>query len=206
MVPKLQSLTLLFTKRAVLLVPCIVLIFFTKSQNNLNYLSAKKHSTSKPDNTFKHKLCYQEFPGVYDWRQHKNTQHGFFIKSANVDLDDIINEVDDTNLKEELTSCLHFSADSDLERARQKKPPYAVENLNTTIVDEELYHFFSNLRFVAKVMLVFGFILNYREDGGFWWFYAHENNTLVDWFKLVCTKEGLTELWNFLDKIDVIES
>ena len=50
--------------------------FSTKSQNDLNYHIAKKHSAPKPDITFKCKLCYQEFPGFYAVRQHKNTQHG----------------------------------------------------------------------------------------------------------------------------------
>ena len=39
--------------------------FSTKSQNDLNYHIAKKHSALKPSRvTFKCKLCYQESPGV----------------------------------------------------------------------------------------------------------------------------------------------
>ena len=45
--------------------------FSTKSQTDLNYHIAKKHSAPELDVTFKCKLCYQEFP-----RQHRNTQHG----------------------------------------------------------------------------------------------------------------------------------
>ena len=37
--------------------------FSTKSQNDLNYHIAKKHSVPKPDITFECKLCYAEFPG-----------------------------------------------------------------------------------------------------------------------------------------------
>ena len=55
--------------------------FSTKSQNDLNYHIAKKHSAPKPDVTFKCKLCYQEFPGFYALRQHRNTQHGMQIGS-----------------------------------------------------------------------------------------------------------------------------
>ena len=36
--------------------------FSTKSQNDLNYHNAKKHSAPKPDFTFKCKLCYAEIP------------------------------------------------------------------------------------------------------------------------------------------------
>ena len=37
--------------------------FPTKSQNDLNYHIAMKHSAPNFDVTFKCKLCYQEFPG-----------------------------------------------------------------------------------------------------------------------------------------------
>ena len=42
--------------------------FSTKSQNDLNYHISMKHIASKPDITFKCKLCFQEFPGFYALR------------------------------------------------------------------------------------------------------------------------------------------
>ena len=52
----------------------------------------------------------------------------------------------------------------------------------------------------------FGFILKNIEDGGFRYFYAHGNNTLLDRSKLVCTHDNLAKLKDFLIKTDVIES
>ena len=71
--------------------------FFTKSQNDLNYRIAEKHSASKPDVTFNFKLCYQEFPGFYALRQHRNTQHGLQIGSGtrDVDVERIVGDVED---------------------------------------------------------------------------------------------------------------
>ena len=66
--------------------------------------------------------------------------------------------------------------------------------------------FFNNLKCAAKVYLAFGFILKNIEDGGFRYFYAHENNTLLDRSKLVCTHDDLANLKDFLNKTDVIES
>ena len=60
--------------------------FYTKSQSDLNYHIAKKHSAPKPDITFKCKLCYQEFPGFYVLRQHRNNQHGMQIGSRTKDV------------------------------------------------------------------------------------------------------------------------
>jgi len=99
--------------------------------------------------------------------QHKNTKHGFPIRKTNVNSDKIINEVDDTNLKEELPSCYHFLVDSKLEKARHKVFHYAVENLNETVVNEKLDQFFDILKCAAKVNLAFGFILRNIEYGGF---------------------------------------
>ena len=81
-----------------------------------------------------------------------------------------------------------------------------METLNETIVNEKLDHFFNNLRCAAKVNLAFGFNLKNKEVGGFRYFYAHENNTLLDRSKFVCTHDDLAKLKDFLNKTDVIES
>ena len=182
--------------------------FSTKSQNDLNYHIAKKYSAPRPDITFKCKLCFHEFPGFYALRQHRNTQHGMQIGSGtrDADVEHIVGDVKDHRLREELRCCQHFLVDSELERARHKVFNYAVETLNETIVNEKLDHFFNNLKRAAKVNLAFGFILKNIEDGGFRYFYAHENNTLLDGSKLVCTHDDLAKLKVFLNKTDVIES
>ena len=120
--PKLQSLILPVTRRVVLLVHCIV-VLYPMSQflhkipkwSELLYI-AKKHSAPKPDNTFKFKLCYQEFPGFYALRQHRNTQHGMQIGSGTKDHEHIVGDVGDQRLREELRSCQHFLVDSKLEK------------------------------------------------------------------------------------------
>ena len=182
--------------------------FFTKFQNDLNYHIPKKHSAPKPDITFKCKLCYQEFPGIYALRQHKNTQLGIQIgsRTSDVDVEHVMRDNEDHKLREELRSCQHFLVDSELERARHKVFNYAVETLNKTIVNEKLDHFFNNLKYAAKMNLAFGFILKIIEDGGFRYFYAHENNTLLDRSKFVCTHDDLAKLKAFLNQTDVIES
>ena len=95
--------------------------------------------------------------------------------------------------------------DWELERGRHKFN-YAVKTLNETIVNEKLDHLFNNLKCAAKVNLAFGFILKNIEDGGFRYFYAQKNNTLLDRSKLVCTHDDLAKLKDFLNKTDVIES
>ena len=73
-------------------------------------------------------------------------------------------------------------------------------------MNEKLDHFFNILKCAAKVNLAFGFILKNIEDGGFRCFYAHENNTLLDRSKLVCTHDDMAKLKDFFNRTDVIES
>ena len=127
-------------------------------------------------------------------------------RSRDVDVEHKFGDVEDQSLREELRSCQHFLVDSELERARHEVFNYAVETLNEIFVNEKLDHFFNNLKCAAKVNLAFGFILKNMEEGGFRYFYAHENNTLLDRSKLVCTLDDSAWLKVFLKKTDVIES
>ena len=126
--------------------------------------------------------------------------------TRDVDVEHIVGDVGDQRLREELRSCQHFLVDSELERARHKVFNYAVETLNETIVNKKHDYFFNNSKCAAKVNLAFGFILKNIEDGGFSYFYAHENNTLLDRSKLKCTHDDLAKLKDFLNQTDVIES
>ena len=208
-VPKLQETILYVTKRcSVGTLYCTQCPNFSEIQNDLKYHIARKHSARTLGVTFKCKLCYQKFPGFYALRQHRKTQHGMLIGSGtrDVDVEHIVGDVEDDILREELRSCRHFLVDSELERARHKVFNHAVETLNETIVNEKLDHFFNNLKCAAKVNLAFGFILKNIENGGFRYFYAHENNTLLDRSKLVCTHDDLAKLKDVLNKTDVIDS
>ena len=133
----------------------------------MNYHIDKKHNNPKPVVTFKCKLCYQKFAAFYALSQHKNTQHSSSNKTANVDPEDNINEIDDANLERKLRSSQHFLVDSEIERARHKVFNYAVEALSETILNEKFENFFNNSNCAAKLNLVFGFTLKNKEDGGF---------------------------------------
>ena len=77
--------------------------------------------------------------------------------------------------------------------------------LNETIVKQKLDHSFNTLKGVAKVNLAFGYISKKIEDGGFRWFYAPANKTLLGRLKLVCTNDDLAKYKGILNKTDVIE-
>ena len=126
-------------------------------------------------------------------------------RTRDLDVEHIVGDVEDHILREELRSCQHFLVDSELERARHKVFNYAVEILNETIVNEKVDFFFNILKCAAKVNLAFGFILKSIDNGGFIYFYAHENNTLLDRSKFLCTHDDLAKLKGFLNLTDVID-
>ena len=127
-------------------------------------------------------------------------------ETRDVDVEHLVGDVEYHRLREVLRSCEHFLVDLELERARHKVFNYAVETLNETIVNEKLDHFFNNLKCTAKVNLAFGIFLKNIKDGGFKYFYAHGNKTLLDRSKFVCTHVDLAKVRDFLNKTDVIDS
>ena len=133
----------------------------------MNCQIAKKHSAQKSDVAFKCKFCHEEFPGFHAIRQRRKNQPGFPIKSADVELNDFINNMNHMDLKGELRSCQQFPVVSQLERARHNTLNFAIENLNATKMNEKLDHFFNILRSAVKVNLAFGFILKNTKDGKF---------------------------------------
>ena len=156
--------------------------FFTKSRDDLNYHLAKQHSAAGPSKTNKCKLCHAQFPGFHALRQHKNTQHGKQIDfgASNNDVEDIVGDVTDQRLREELQSCRHFLVDSEKQKGRQSVFNFVVNNLTAQVIEEKLDRVLDELKCVAKLILALGFIPKNIEDGKFRYFYAHENNTLLE--------------------------
>ena len=127
-------------------------------------------------------------------------------RTRDVDVEHKMGDVEDLRLREELRSRQYFLEDSEHERARHKVFNYAVETLNETIVNEKFDHFLKIFKCAANVNLALGFILKNIEDGGFRYFHAHEKNTPLVRSKLVCTRDDLAKLKDFLNNTDVIES
>ena len=74
------------------------------------------------------------------------------------------------------------------------------------LLTSNLIIFSNNLKCAAKMNLAFGFILKNIEDGGFRYFHTHENITLLERSKLMCTRDDLPKLEISFNKADVIES
>ena len=178
--------------------------FFTKSRDDLNYHIAKKHSVPRPSITYKCKLCYPEFPGFYAIRQHKNIQNGTQVgfRANNIDVGDIVGDVDDQNLREQLESCKHFWTDTEMENGRHRVFNFAMSSFDISLLNDKLDYVFKELKCAAKVNIAFGFVLKNIEDGMCRYLYAHENNTIMEKSKLVCTQADMTNLRDRMQNMD----
>ena len=178
---------------------CIVQIipnFSTKLRDNLNYHTAKKHSVPRLSKAYKCKLCYAEFPGFYALRQHKDTQHGTQIGcgASNIDVEVIVGDVVDQSLREELESCKLFLIDTEMENGRHRVFNFAMSPFDMSLLIDKLDYVFKELKCGAKVNLAFGFVLKNVEDGSCRSFYTHENNTVMERSKFVCTQADMTNV------------
>ena len=153
--------------------------FFTKSRDVLNYHIAKKHSTPRVKNTQNFKTCFKEFSGFYALRQHKTSEHGIQVKIAEIDVYNFL-EDEDAELMELLQACQHFLVDSELEKGRHRVFTFAMSTFDNSLVNKKLDLVVKELKCAAKVNLAFGFVLKNVNDGSCRYFYAHENNTVME--------------------------
>ena len=120
-------------------------------------------------------------------------------------MEDIVENVDDQSLRDELQSCRHFQVDSEIQKGRQSVFNFAVNNLTAQVIEEKLDRVLDELKCVPKLNLALGFFLKNTKDGIFRYFYAHENNTLLEQSKVVSNKDDMVKLKKILKKTDVIE-
>ena len=128
--------------------------FSTTFPDDLNYRKAENCRALKPVVKSKFKHCYHKFSDVYALRQHKNTQHSFPIKTARVQLEDILTENDDSNLEEELRSRQHILVFSEIKPIKHKIFNYALKKQDATIVDEKLDPFFNSKSLILDVLSI----------------------------------------------------
>ena len=100
-------------------------------------------------------------------------------------------DVDDQKMREELESCKQLLTDTEMENGRHRVFNSAMSSFDISLLNDKLDYVFKEPKCAAKVNLAFGLVLKNVEDGMCRYFYAHENNTVMEKSKLVCTLENL---------------
>ena len=126
------------------------------------------------------------------------------MKSAEFDVNNLF-EDDDADLKEELQAYQQFLVDSEFEKGRHRVFNFAMSTFDNSLINQKLNLVFRGLKCAAKINLAFGFVLKNVEDGSFEYFYAQENNTVMERSKLECTPDDSTNLKEKLQKMDIVD-
>ena len=100
----------------------------------------------------------------------------------------------------------HFLVDFEIQNGRHSVSNFVVNNFTAQVFDKKLDRLLDELKSAVKLNLAFGFILKKIEDGKFKYFYAHENNTLLEQSKLLSIKDDAAKSKEILKKTDVTES
>ena len=120
-------------------------------------------------------------------------------------MEDRVGDVDDQSSGEELESCKHFLTDTEMEIGRHRVFNFAMSSSDMSLLNDKLDYVFKELKCAAKVKLAFGFVLKNIEDGMCSYFYAHENNTIMEKSKLVSTRADITNLKSRMQKMDIVD-
>ena len=81
-----------------------------------------------------------------------------------------------------------------MENGRHRVFNFAMSSFDISLLNDKLDYVFKKLRCAAKLNLAFGFIPKYIEDGMWRYFYAHENNTVLENSKLEFTPDDIVNL------------
>ena len=92
-----------------------------------------------------------------------------------------------------------------MENGRHRVFNFGLSSFDMSLLNDKLDYVFKELKFAAKVNLAVGFVLKNIEDGMCRYFYAHENNTIMERAKLVCTQADMTNLKDRMQKKDIVD-
>ena len=113
--------------------------------------------------------------------------------------------VDDQSLRQELESCKHFLSDTEMENGRHRVFNFAMSSFDVSLLNDRLDYVFKKLKCAAKGNLAFGFVLKNIEDRMCRYFYAHENNTIMERAKPVCAQADMTNLKDRMQKMVIVD-
>ena len=92
-----------------------------------------------------------------------------------------------------------------MENGRHRVFNFAMSSFDMPLLNDNLDYVFKELKCAAKVNLAFGLKLKNVEDGSCRYFYTHENNTVMQRSKLVCTQADMTNLKHRMQKMDNVD-
>ena len=93
-----------------------------------------------------------------------------------------------------------------MENGRHRVFNFAMSSFDISLLNDKLDYVFKELKCAAKFNIEVGFVLkNIERMECADFFYAHQNNTVMEKSKLVCTPEDFVNLKEKMQKMDIID-
>ena len=115
-------------------------------------------------------------------------------------------EKDNEQLQQDLSACQLFFDDTEMANGRHRMFNFKLCKLNPNEINEKLKEVFEKLSCAAKVNLAHGFFLCNVDTDDYRYFYAHENNTFVENYHMICSKGDLVSLQDRVEKMELEET
>ena len=184
--------------------------FTAKTKEELDYHTAEKHRKEYLTRNFTCTECMLTFHSFYALRKPKQTLHGSQSQSnvtvsGKVDLDTIMGDHANQQLREELRNVEHFLVDSESIRGTQHVFNFALTELSPTVMAEKLRLVFANLDNSAKINISLGFVLRNIESDYCRYYYAHENSLSFNRSQLLSNEKDLDNVIAKLSLGDFVE-
>ena len=92
-----------------------------------------------------------------------------------------------------------------MENGRRRVFNFAMLSFEIFLLNDKMDYVIKELNCAAEVNLAFGKVLKNLEDGMCRYYSAHENNTIMESSKLLCTQVDMTNLKDRLQKMDFVD-
>ena len=108
-------------------------------------------------------------------------------------------------LKEDMSACQISLMDMEMENGRYKVFTFQMPKSDTRSINEKLKEVFNKIDLAAKIDIALRFVLRKVQTGEYWYYYAHENNTLVEKLPLLRTKADLITIQGKYENFDIVQ-
>ena len=180
--------------------------FYCKTQKKLHHIAIKR-GVSYPDVNTKYSCCEKEPPSYYTLQKHKHSEHGKRSQMRNLimDLDSLMNDQQDLEQREVLTTCKQFLVVSELVGGGQQNSHYASKFIDPTFLRDTLQLVCETLQCAAKIELALEIVLRNVEDGKDCYFYEQGKLVFPVKSRLFDNNEDLLELRKIVDILNIAE-
>ena len=184
--------------------------FSTANNNDMQYHIAAKHGRTPHTEKYQCALCGERLKTAYQLAQHKQSEHRTSGRSRQeVENLDLGVYGDDPALQAELATVRHLLADSVSRGKKQNVYNFQLTSIDAAHTESKiqviLKDVLTDLPCAAKIHVSFGFVLRNVEDESFRYFYAEENNRVLQHPVLVQNGNDMDNLLAMMEELDFRE-